>query len=195
MEIFRISHLPVVDQGEFIGLISDTDIFDRNIINDPVSEYSFSLFSPFVYEYQHLYEIIELVSRLDLTIVPVLNENNKYLGVISSRQLIHTFADLAAVSVPGGILVLELNEKDYSLSQIARIVEDNNAKLLSCYITSPIDSVKMEVTLKIDRTDLTSVIQSFLRYEYTIKASFQSNDQNEDILRNNYDQFMMYLNV
>ena len=90
---------------------------------------------------------------------------------------------------------LELNANDYSLAQIARIVEDNHAKILSSYITSTVDSVKIEVTLKINQVDLTSIIQTFLRYHYTIKASYQSNNHSEDVLRNNYEQFMMYLNV
>ena len=195
MDIFRISHLPLVDHGDLLGLISDVDIFDRNMEDGLMGEYPAQETSPFVYEYQHLYEVIEMVSRLNLTAVPVLTEENKYLGVITLRQIIQAFGELVAVKTPGGILVLELNANDYSLSQIARIVEDNNAKMLSCHVTSPRDSVKMEITLKIDRVDLTSVIQSFVRYEYVIKASYQSNDRNEEVLRNNYDQFMMYLNV
>ncbi len=195
MEAFRISHLPIVDQGDFIGIISDVDIFDHNMVDEPVSKFVNTLFSPFVYEYQHLYEVVEVVSRHSLTAVPVLTENHKYLGMISSRQLIRAFGDLAAVQIPGGIIVLELNANDYSLSQIARIVEDNDAKVLSCYATSQPDSVKMEVTLKIDRPDLTSILQTFLRYDYVIKASYQSRNYNEDVLRSNYDQFMMYMNV
>lgn len=195
MEVFRVSHLPVVKYGDFLGLISDADIFDRNRMDEPVSEYPQPLFSPFVYEYQHLYEIIELAARLDLTAVPVQTDKNKYLGVITSRQLIQTFGKLAAVSVPGGILVLEVNAGDYSLSQIARIVEENDAKILSSYITSPLDSVRLEVTLKIDRTDMTSIIQTFMRYDYAVKGSYQGSNQNEEILRSNYEQFMKYLSV
>ena len=111
------------------------------------------------------------------------------------QQLIQSIGEMAAVKLPGGMIVLEMNANDYSLAQIARIVEDNNAKILSSYITSSVDSMKMEVTLKINRVDLTSIIQTFLRFDYTIKASYQSNDRNEDVLRNNYDQFMMYLNI
>ncbi len=195
MDVFRISHLPIVSGGDFLGLISDVDIFDRNMPEEPVGKYSVALSGPFVYDYQHLYEVVELAARLDLTAVPVLTEKHKYLGTISSRQLIRSFADMAAVKIPGGILVLEINANDYSLSQIAQIIEENDAKILSCYVTSPPDSVKMEVTLKINRVDLTSVIRTFLRYDYVVKASYQSNDRNEDVLRNNYDQFMMYLNV
>ena len=96
---------------------------------------------------------------------------------------------------PGGVIVLELNVHDYSLAHIARIVEDNDAKIMSSHVASIADSMKMEVSLKINRTDVTSIIQSFMRYDYTIKALYQSNNRNEDVLRNNYEQLMMYLNV
>jgi lipoate-protein ligase A len=102
---------------------------------------------------------------------------------------------MATMRMPGGIIVLELNVNDYSLAHIARIVEDNDAKILSSYVTSVPDSMKMEVTLKINREDVTSIILSFMRYDYTIKASYQSNDRNGDVLRNHYEQLMMYLNV
>ena len=101
----------------------------------------------------------------------------------------------ATVKTPGGVIVLELNIHDYSLAHIARIVEDNDAKIISSQVTYIADSMKIEVSLKINRTDLTSIIQSFMRYDYTVKALYRSNNRNEDVLRNNYEQLMMYLNV
>ena len=98
-------------------------------------------------------------------------------------------------NVPGGVIVLELNANDYSMAQIARIVEDNDAKILSSHVRSITNSFKIEVTLKVDQTDLTSIIRSFMRFDYNIKASFQGNNRYEDVLRKNYDQFMLYLNV
>ena len=103
--------------------------------------------------------------------------------------------NIAAMKMPGGIIVLELYAHDYSMAQIARIVEDNDAKILGCYVASATDSIKLEVTLKINQTDLTSVIRSFQRYDYTVKTSQQGYDRQEDVLRNHYDQFMLYLNV
>ena len=102
---------------------------------------------------------------------------------------------MPSMKTPGGVIVLELNVHDYSLAHIARIVEDNDAKILSSHVKSIADSMKMEISLKINQTDLTSIIQSFLRYDYSIKASYQSNNRNEDVLRNHYEQLMMYLNV
>jgi len=108
----------------------------------------------------------------------------------------YPFDNMAAMSMPGGIIVLELNVRDYSMAQIARIVEDNDA-IIWCSYVSPTagDALKMELTLKINQTDLTSIIRSFVRYGYTIKASYQGQNRHDDVLRNHYDQFMLYLNV
>ncbi len=195
MEIFRISHLPIVNNKEFLGLISDTDIYDLNMADEPIGNHHLSLFSPFVTSDQHIYEIIELVSRLKLTIVPVLNKKKDYMGLITLNDLVQYVADLFALKEPGGIIVLELHQNDYSLNQISQIVEGNNAKILSMYLTSPSDSMKMELTLKINQNDLTSIIQTFERYDYTIKASYMEDEDMDSFYSNRYESFMRYLNV
>jgi len=195
MDVFRISHLPIVNNSEFLGLISDKDIYNLNMADEPIGNHNLSLFSPFVYENQHIYEVIELVSRLKLSAVPVLDHNNNYLGIITLNELIDRFAELPALKHPGGILVLELNVNDYSLSQISQIVESNDAKILSLYISSSEDSTKMDVILKINRTDLSSIIQTFERYDYTIKASYLKDNETDSLIKNRYELFMRYLNV
>ncbi len=195
MDIFRISHLPIVNNEDFLGLISDKDIYDLNMSEEPIGNHTLSLFSPYVTDKQHVYEVMELASRMMLTVVPVLDENNRYLGLITMTDLLHYFADMAAVKQPGGILVLEINTNDYSLTQIAQIVESNDAKILSMYISSHALSTKMEVTLKINRQDLTSIIQTFDRYNYIIRASFMNDDDMDSLYENRYDLFMKYLNM
>jgi len=195
MDIFRISHLPIVNNNEFLGLISDKDIYNLNMAEEPIGNHNLSLFSPFVYENQHIYEVIELVSRLKLSAVPVLDHNNNYLGIITLNELIDRLADLPALKHPGGILVLELNVNDYLLSQISQIVESNDAKVLSLYLTSSEDSTKMDIILKINRTDLSSIIQTFERYDYTIKASYLKDNEADNVIKNRYELFMRYLNV
>lgn len=195
MDIFRISHLPIVNNEDFLGLISDKDIYDLNMSEEPIGNHSLSLFSPYVLDNQHIYEVMELASRLMLTVVPVLDQNNRYLGLITLTDLLHYFADMSAIKQPGGILVLEINTNDYSLTQIAQIVESNDAKILSMYISSHSQSTKMEVTLKINRQDLTSIIQTFNRFNYIIRASFMNDDDMDNLYDNRYELFMKYLNM
>ena len=115
--------------------------------------------------------------------------------MITLNDLVQHFADLSALKHPGGILVIEVNENDYSLTEISQIVEGNDAKILSLYISSPEDTTKMDVTLKINRTDLTSIMSTFERYEYSIKASYMKNDEAEKLYEERFDMFMRYLNT
>ncbi|MBE0655214.1 MAG: CBS domain-containing protein [Bacteroidales bacterium] len=195
MEIFRISHLPIVNERDFLGLISDQDIYDLNDPEEAIGNHSLSLFSPYVFENQHIYEVIEMASRLKLTVIPVLDASNHYLGLITLTELVQVFADLSALKHPGGILVLQVNQNDYSLTEISQIVESNDAKILSLYISSSDDTTQMTVTLKINRNDLTSVIRTFERYEYNILASYLKDDEEDILYQERYELFMRYLNT
>jgi acetoin utilization protein AcuB len=195
MDIFRISHLPIVNNTEFLGLISDKDIYDMNMAEEPIGNHSLSLFSPYVSKDQHVYEVYELASRLDLSVIPVLDNNNIYLGAITLSELVKRFSELSALNQPGGILVLELGQRDYSLSEISQIVESNDVKILSVYVSSHTDSTKIEVTLKLNSSELTSVIQTFERYNYIIKATFLNEGDMEDFYSNRYESFIKYLSI
>jgi len=195
MDIFRISQLPIVNNEDFLGLISDKDIYDSNMSEEPIGNHNLSLFSPYVTEDQHVYEVIGLASRLNLSIVPVLDHHNHFKGVITLNDLIRYFADFSAIKEPGAIIILELSIHDYSLSQIAQIVESNDAKILSLYISSHAASTKIELTLKINRNDLTSIVQTFTRYNYTIHSTFMDHDDMDSLYENRYEMFMKYLNI
>ncbi len=195
MEIFRISHLPVVDGKELIGLISDKIIYDLNITEKPVGDYVEHLLSPHVHTNQHIYEVFLAISVLKLSAVPVLDLHHEYCGVITVFDLAQKFADLVAIREPGGVIVLELNSIDYSLSQIAQIVEGNDAKILSFYINQEEDSKQMDVTLKINIVDLSSIIQTFVRYDYNIKEVYMDESIIQNLYDDRYDQLMKYMNI
>ncbi|MGQ1908569.1 CBS domain-containing protein [Marinifilum sp. RC60d5] len=195
MEIFRVSHLPIVKGDEFLGLISDNDIYDLNKAEDPIGGQKLSLFSPYVSANQHIYDIIEIVSRLKLTVIPVLEDEKTYFGLITLNDLMQYIERIFSVREPGGIIVLELNSVDYSLSEISRIVESNDAKILSLYVKSSTDSRKIELTIKVNHSNLTSIIQTFLRYDYTIKTTYVREDDMKDVLEDRYNSFMRFLNI
>jgi len=195
MEIFRVSHLPIVNNQDFLGLISDTDIYDMNQPEEPIGNHSLTLLKPYVTTEQHLFEVIGLASRLKLSVVPVLDSNNHYKGVITTSDLIRHIAGISSLDQAGGIIVLELIERDYSLTQIAQIVESNNIKVLSMYITSPPDSTRLEVTLKVNTNDLTSVLKTFERYNYDVKTWITSDDSMDRFYSERFDLLMKYLNM
>ena len=195
MEIFRISHLPIVNNQDFLGLISDADIYDMNQPNEPIGNHVLTLYKPFVTTEQHIFEVIGLASRLKLSVVPVLDANNNYKGVITSNDLIRHIAGISSMDQPGAIIVLEVIDRDYSLSQIAQIVESNNVKILSMYITSSPASTRLEVTLKVNTSDLMSVIRTFERYNYEVKTWVTENDSMDRFYSERIDLLMKYLNI
>ncbi len=195
MEIFRVSHLPIVNNQDFLGLISDADIYDMNQPEEPIGNHTLKLFKPFVDAEQHIFEVIGLASRLKLSVIPVLDSKSHFMGVITTSDLIRHLAGMSSMDQPGGIIVLELIERDYSLSQIAQIVESNNVKVLSMYITSPPESTKLEVTLKVNTGDLVSVLKTFERYNYEVKTWVTNNDSIDSFYSERFDLLMKYLNI
>ncbi|HOX76213.1 MAG TPA: CBS domain-containing protein, partial [Bacteroidales bacterium] len=195
MEIYRISHLPIVNNLDFLGLISDGDIYDMNQPEEPIGNHELTLLKPYIRDDQHLFEVVGLAARLKLTVVPVLNDKNHYMGVITTSDLIRHIAGISSMDQPGGIIVLEMIDRDYSLSQIAQIIESNNIKVLSMYITSPADSTRLEVTLKVNATDLLSVIRTFERYNYDVKTWITTNDSLDRFYSERFDLLMKYLNM
>ena len=195
MEIFRISHLPVVDNHEYVGLISDKSIYDLNLNDKLMADCNEGLLQPHVHENQHIYEVVALISSLKISVVPVLDLKHVYLGVITVADLAQKFSDLVAVSEPGGVIVLELNPIDYSLAQIAQIVEGNDAKILSLYVSKPQDSKEIDVTLKVNIIDLTPIIQTFVRYDYVIKAVFMDDSILKHMYDDRFELLMKYLNI
>ncbi len=189
-----ISHLPIVDESGYTGLIADSDILVLDYVTEAVGKIPLSIQKPFARETYHLFEVLDTISKLNISVLPVLDENDHYIGSIKDTSLIKSFAEVTAVNNPGGIIVLEMSEKDYLLTEISQIVESNDAKVLSMYINSNPDSTKLEITLKLNRIDITAVMQTFVRYGYTIQASYPEDPYSEG-MQDRYNALMNYLNI
>ena len=194
MDEYKVSHLPIVNNTDFLGLITEDDIYTNNHFDDPLGTHILSLNRPFVNENQHVFEVVKIFAELELTLLPVVDAKENYLGVISKRKLIEEFSEITAVKSPGAILVLEISVNDYSLSEIAQIVESNDTKILSTYITSHPDSTKVDVTLKLNRNDIAPVLQTFNRYNYIVKGIYAEPEVSDD-LNERFDALMKYLSI
>ncbi len=195
MEVFRISHLPIVNNEEFLGLISDIDIYDINDPEEAIGNHKLSLIKPFVRLDQHIFEIIDLASKLKLTVVPVLDDKNIYKGVVLAFDLLWKIAEMSSLREPGGIIVINLLQNDYSLSQISQIIESNGAKVLNLYISSPSESTKMEVTIKLNTNNLVPIIRTFERYDYEISNWHGTDDGMDRFYSDRFDSLMKYLDI
>ena len=192
MDEFKVSHLPVLKNGNFVGVVSESDILDHLDLNQTLDGLFQHLPRPYVKSEAHIYDVLAKMSEFKLSVLPILDEQEHYLGCTSIYKLMTELANTGSIKDAGGILVLEVNSLDYSMAQIAQIVESNNARILSSYILSDSESSKLDVTLKINQMDLTSIIRTFERYDYVVKASFQFGKGDED-MNWRYDALMNFL--
>lgn len=197
MEIFRVSHLPVVVGKEYFGVVSDKDIYDAENFDEKIEKYiNPILLQPHVHANQHIFEVMSVALGCGVSIVPVLEEDHSYMGSITRTDLAFKLSELFSSNEPGGIIVLELTELNYSLSQISQIIEGNDARILSLYIHKPSPfSKELDVTIKVNVVELSGIIQTFARYDYLIKAIYMDQSQIKGLFDDRYDQFMRYINV
>jgi acetoin utilization protein AcuB len=194
MEDNRVHHLPVVNDRELLGLISEFDITNHGGGDDPIGSIPLSLSNASLNDYQHIFDVFKIITEMKLSLIPVTDDKGNYLGIITISNLIEYFTKNTSMLNPGGIIILEMTENNYSLREITQIVESNDAKILNMCVTSHEDSILMDVTIKLNVMDIVPVIQTFQRYNYSIKATFgERDDLNE--LRDRYDSLMNYLNI
>lgn len=190
----HVRHLPVVEHGRLVGIISEEDIFNHKLY-EPIGEYDFSMLRRYsVRAADHVFEVMRVMGDNRLTVIPVVDAQGGYLGLVTLSDLLRFFANSASFTEPGGVLVLEMSRRDYSLATIARIVEEERAAILSTFVTSGPDAEVVEVTIKVNRQDLSRVVAALQRYEYDVKETFAEIGY-ADTLQERYDSLMSYLQV
>ncbi|MBN2729431.1 MAG: CBS domain-containing protein [Bacteroidales bacterium] len=194
MEEFKITHLAIVNNTEFLGILSENDLLSLDDYDQAIGAVKLSLNNVFVKSEDHIFDVLKCIEENKLSLLPVVSNDNEYKGSILTRSLVGEVASILSVNNPGGIIILEVNVNDYLLSQIASIVESNDALIISAFVKSDISSTKMDIVLKVNKTDISGIIQTFNRFEYTVKASFGEQEM-DDFLRDRYDSLMNYLNI
>ncbi len=190
----HVKHHPEVDDGKLDGLLSEEDIFNHKL-SDFIGSFDFSLLRRFaVRENEHVFEVMRIMGDNRLTEIPVVDEAGHYLGLISQNDLLRFFANTASFTESGAVLVLEMPRRDYSLATITRIVEENDVKVLNAFVTSTPDPENVEVTLKLNRHDLSRTIASLERHNYEVKEMF-GEVEHADGMKERYDSLMNYLNM
>jgi acetoin utilization protein AcuB len=191
-ELF-IKHLPIVNNKQLLGTISEDDVMDNNIM-EPLGSYGLSLEKAFVKEDDHIFEILQVMAINNLSAIPVIDKGLQYLGLITQQSIIKYFASSYSFKDPGSILVLRVAERDYHLSEIARIIELEKARILSVFLTYNEQEETILLTLKISTQDLSPILATLRRYNYEIYSSF-TEEGFIDALKERYDGLMAYLNV
>jgi acetoin utilization protein AcuB len=195
IEEFRCNHLPVVENGKLRGFISEEAILESNEIDKRLGDFRLEGEDCFVSLDSHFYDILKVAGDNKLGIVAVLDEDNHYAGVITVQDIMTSFAQSAAVQMQGSILVLSMDLIDYSLAEICRYIEENNAKVLSSMLAEdPMDKGKIKLTLKINQDDLSRIVATLERFGYRVIARYRETKR-EDEGKERIDLLMRYLNI
>ena len=186
------SHFPIIEEGIFIGSIvaDDIETFDSD---KKVTDYRYTLEHFFARANMIWLDVLEVFAKNHTNLVPILDENNKYVGYYEIGDVIKFFHETTFLKEPGAIIIVSKNTIDYSMSQIAQIVESNNGKLLGLFISNS-DVNTTEITLKISIGSLNEIIQTFRRYNYDI-ISEHNEDNYINSLKERSDYLDKYLNM
>ncbi len=188
-----ISHLPIVNNEQFLGLISEEDLLN-NELSEAIGSYQLSLKKPFVRETDHVFELMAQTAHLNLTLIPVVDHEDNYLGVISQQSLLKYFSQSFSFTEKGSIIVLEMTKSDYALSEIARVVESEGVAIITSFISLDEVTNKIYVHLKVNQLEVHRVIAALERYEYVVHSMY-TEDQDSDVFKDRFESFMHYLNV
>jgi CBS domain-containing protein len=195
MEEFRCGQLPVLENEKFLGFVSEEIILEKNDLTKKVSAFDLTGSDCMVNTDAHFYEVLKIAGDHKLQMVAVQNDLTQYAGVITVADIMVSFAQTAAVQMPGSILVLSMDLMDYSLAEIARLVEENNAKIISSTMAEdPLDKGKIKLTIKLNQDDLTRIVATLERFGYRIIARYQTT-HNDDPNKDRLDMLMRYLNI
>jgi signal-transduction protein with cAMP-binding, CBS, and nucleotidyltransferase domain len=196
MEEHRIGQLVLTDQGEYRGIVSEELLMDVADEDRPVADVMRLFEQTYVYEHQHLFEVLSLAVQHQMDVVAVLSEGREFIGTISVSELLKQFAQELGIQETGAILILNLSERDYSMAEISRLIESNNVKIISSYYASAAYGMpdRSRLTLKLNRRDITPVISTLERFGYKIEAAF-ANAPVESIDQERLDSLLRYLNT
>jgi predicted transcriptional regulator len=195
MEELRLSQLPVVDNNHYLGMLLEETIFNAPDLNRNVADYKLEYPELFATPTTHYYDIIKMAMRNKLHVLPVVSDNKEYMGVVSIAETAAAIAQMVASQGPGGIMVVSMKDQDYSMAQISRLIESNDTKILSSFaVTDEKNPQYINLTLKLNKTELTRVVATLERYGYSVIAQFQATELiNNDQER--LDMLMRYLSM
>lgn len=194
LEDFKVSHLPVASGTDFLGLVAEEALLEwpEELLN--FDDYRLQPAKISVLPTSHYIDAIVRIGEFKLSMLPIVGEKGNYLGYINPLDIVIDMGQMNGLKNPGAILTLEMHQNDYHMGQIAQIIEGNDAQILASFVTYNEVSKMLEVTLRINRIDLSAVISSLERYNYTISATYHISQTDLD-MQARYENFMKYLNI
>jgi acetoin utilization protein AcuB len=193
MEENDITELPVVSDDNYIALVNESEILDWEKPDQPLNTSDLLNYKPAVFATGHPFEAMRLVHDMNLSVLPVIDSDHKYVGSITRNSLLRYITEHSGINTPGGIIVLEVLPRNYTLPEIARICENEDVVILNLQVRGN-EQGMLEITLKLNRSSLDAVVASFERFNYHVKEVYGENNSNDDIA-DKYNLLMNYINM
>ncbi|TMI78975.1 MAG: CBS domain-containing protein [Bacteroidetes bacterium] len=190
----HVEHLPIVDGEKYVGVISEGDLSQAENDHSTLEDFKQSISNPSVKEDEHVLKAIQVAVQNGLTVVPIVKEENELVGVVTYADLLKYSSEFMSLNEPGGLIVLEMESKDYSFNEVSRIIESNDAQIKQLNTNVDPETGLMEVTIKINKTEISDIVASFQRHEYNVKYYF-GEEFFENEIKTNYDNLMNYLKI
>ncbi|MGJ1438568.1 MULTISPECIES: CBS domain-containing protein [Sphingobacterium] len=186
--------LVVLNGDDYIGLVNETILLDAEDEEAPLSSIKINT-APIQLKFnQHPYDALVMITVYNSTIIPVLDQDNKYIGVSTQLDILKAISSIQSQNESGAIIVLAIGLHDFSLSQIAHLVESDNCRILNCATKINLESDNIEVTLKVDKSNINALLNSFLRHNYLVLETHNTIAAFDDTA-DRYQQLMNYINI
>lgn len=193
MEENNLTQLAVVKDEQYVGLVQENDVLDWSNPDTSLDKAELR-YKPAVFASGHPYDALRIANSQNLSIVPVIDNENRYLGAITRNDLLKYITENSGLDAPGGIIVLEIAPNNYSLYEIARICESEEVMIISSQVHTNTDTGKLEVTLKTNRTSLGGLAASLERHKYVVKEVYGEQEGKDDMMER-YNLLMNYINM
>lgn len=191
---FKVSHLPVVSEEKYLGLISEEDLLDADNKKMHIQLLRNDFVDISIKENEHFLQAVNISNQYQTSVVPVVNEEKELLGSISGLTLLRTLGNFSGAQEIGGIIVLEMERSQFIISEISRIVESNDATILHLNTTVQPETGLLSVTIHINKKELSLIVAAFERYEYDVIYYF-GEQKFENEIHSNYRHLMNYLDI
>lgn len=190
----QVTHLPIVDGEKYVGIVSEDDLLQVDNDHQTLDTLQQSFGNSFVKNSEHFLKAIQLAAENGLSVVPVVNEENELISVVSYNDLLKNASEFMSLNEPGGLIVLEMESNQYSFNEISKLVETNDAQITQLNTSNDAETGMMQVTIRINKPEVSDIVATFQRYEYNVKYYF-GEELYANELRNNYDNLMNYLKI
>jgi len=193
MEDYDVLHIAVTHDEKFVGVISKDDLLDSDeeVILAALEAH---LVKICVRDTDHFLTAVKLCVNHNLSLIPIINRENEITGVLNTMDLLKAMATFTGTEEPGGLIVLEMEKRNFSFSDLSRLVETNDAYITQLNTTVEPETNLILVTIKVNKYEISDIVATFQRYEYTVRYYFGEELYTNE-LKENYDSLMHYLNI